>query len=247
MPIGIGQGAGMGAAAGSVIPGIGTAIGAGIGAIAGGLSSMFSAKSQSDQMNENIRRAKAMLAEGLVSSEEIQNRLHAIDRQFNARLTSVLNTTAIRSRGIANKGVVGAAVAGSVEGARLATEAGVIEQSLQANRGIRTAQAQLELSKSNPDMIGSFVEGAAAGVTTGMEAARMIGGPGDIPDIGVGDTTGQSQVAGFGSIPRMENADQFNPFIRKSQDRLGNVEDPLRRMPTESPFSGNVSMGVWNG
>jgi hypothetical protein len=233
---GTAQGAGMGMTFGPW--------GAVAGGLIGGITSMFSAKSQSDQINENLQRAREQLATGLVSSEEIANRLRGIDRQFNARLTSVLNTTAIRSRGIANKGVVGAAVAGSIEGARMATEVGVVEQSLAENRGIRQAQAQLELAKTNPDMIGSFVEGAAAGVTTGMEVSKMVGGR-EMPSLGDETQPGGATIAGFGSMPSMQDAGRYNPFLKDQSPRLGNVDDPFSRMPTQSPFIGNIQQGVF--
>jgi len=212
----------------------GFAFGGPWGAIAGGtiggITSMFSESSQARAMNENIRRAQALIAQGLTSSDDIADRLQSIDRQFNSRLTSVLNTTAIRSRGFANQGVIGAAAAGAVEGSRLATEAGVIEQSLTDNKGIRQAIAQIELGKKDPDMIGAFVEGAAAGATTGMEIQKMAGGR-ELPSLDTTDTGG-GNIAGFGSIPAMKDAGTFNPFLKDQSPRAGNISDPLARMPS---------------
>jgi hypothetical protein len=224
----------------------GFAAGGPFGAIAGGLfggiTSLFSEASQAEQMNENIRQAQALMAKGLISSDQLQDRLHSIDRQFNSRLTNVLNTTAIRSRGIANQGTVKAAAAGALEGSRLATEVGIIEQSLSENRGIRQAQASLELQKTNPDMIGAFVEGGVAGATAGAELGRLTGGR-ELPALSPSEEGGQSSVAGFGTIPSMSEAGNFNPFLRDNQQRIGNLTDPFHKLPTQNPFIGNVQGG----
>lgn len=241
-----------GATSGAAIGlGFGGLFGAGAGFAIGGITSMFSEASQARQMNENIRRAKALLEEGLTSADDIADRLHSIDRQFNSRLTSVLTTTAIRSRGFANQGVIGAAAAGAVEGARLATEAGVVEQSLTDNKGIRSAQAQLELAKQSPDLIGAFAEGGIAGATAGMEIAKIAGGrelPNEDPVLAVpgepgGSTTGRSPA---GPIP-ISDAGNFNPFLRDQSPRVGNITDPFARIPNKGlqtqQFLANVTGG----
>lgn len=244
---GIGQGAGTGAALGSVVPGVGTLIGAGIGAAFGGISSIFSDASQSKAMNEAINRAQALAAQGLISNQALSARLHSIDRQFNSRLTSVLNVTAIRSRGIANSGTVGAAVAGALEGSREASKAGVIESSLSENKGIRLAIAQMELGKTQPDAMGAFVEGAVAGGTAGAELGKLAT-PRELPTLG---SEGAQQGVGVqrpqtGPLS-MGEAGSFNPFLRDQSPRLGNINDPFAKMPTQSPFIGNISPGVFNG
>lgn len=256
-------GAASGAATGLAIGG---PWGAAIGGVVGGLTSMFSAASQADQINENIRAAKALMEKGLISQDELADRLHSIDRQFNSRLTSVMNSAAIRSRGIANMGTVKAAAAGAVEGARMATEMGVVEQSLSENRGIRQAQAQLELGKTDPDMIGSFAEGAAAGVATGMEVEKFISGPGEIPGLQGLDRDTPTNRSQTGGLTPIGEAGKFNPHLRAPNpfgetdaNRVGNISvpqdlnymnkhtGPMNALPQQSPFLGNVNMrGIWD-
>lgn len=244
---GIGSGAGTGAALGSIVPGVGTLIGAGIGAAFGGISSIFSDASQSKAMNEAISRAQALAAQGLISNEALSARLHSIDRQFNARLTSVLNVTAIRSRGIANSGTVGAAVAGAMEGSREASKAGVIEQSLSENKGIRMAMAQMELSRTGTDPVGAFIEGAAAGGMAGAEIGKLAA-PREIPSLGGGGAQQGIGVQGPQTGPlSMDQAGTFNPFLRSQDQRIGNLEgtQTLNYVPQQGPFMGNVDVGRW--
>jgi len=216
------------------------------GGVIGGISSIFSDASQSKAMNDAINRAQALAAQGLISNEALSKRLHSIDRQFNSRLTSVLNVTAIRSRGIANSGTVGAAVAGAMEGSREASKAGVIEQSLSENKGIRMAMAQMELSRTGTDPVGAFVEGAAAGATAGAELGRLAD-PRELPGLGGGGAQEGVGVQGPQTGPLTGGTQGFNPFQPSQSPRLGNIDDPFARMPRGNPFMGNVSAGVFNG
>ncbi len=203
----------VGATAGGAATGF--AFGGPIGAIAGGLfggiSSIFSDASQVNAMNERIRRTQELVADTLVDQDDIQDRLSSIDRMFNQRLTSVLNTTAIRSRGFANRGTIGAAAAGQVEGARLTAQDTAIGKGQDYNRQARLQIAQLELQKGSTDPIGSFVQGATAGVTTGMEVDKFLGRE---DPIGLTKPVSQAVNTGQSGNEPMSNAGNFNPNLR---------------------------------
>lgn len=143
------------------------------GGLLGGISSIFSGQSEADAINEKIRRAQALAAESLVDSGEIAQRLNSIDRMFNQRLTSVLNTTAIRSRGYANTGTVGAAVAGGVEGDRLASRSQTIEAAQNQNAQVKQTIAQMELGTTSANPVADFVTGAASGIALGNEVTKF--------------------------------------------------------------------------
>lgn len=176
------------------------------GAVIGGLANYLSNKSQTDAINENIRRSQALMAEGLIDSEEMAQRLNGIDRMFNQRLTSVLNTTAIRSRGFANTGTIGAAAAGGIEGGRVQARSEAIGQAQESNTRVTRDIAMTELGKQNADPIGSFVGGAVQGASVAMKASAMLEDPGiEVPTDTPGsslqtpDFNGDNIDAGFGS------------------------------------------------
>lgn len=211
--------------------GTGFAFGGPIGAIAGGLfggiSSIFSDASQVNAMNERIRRTQELVANTLVDQDQIQDRLASIDRMFNQRLTSVLNTTAIRSRGFANRGTIGAAAAGQVEGARLTAQDTAIQQGQDINRNARLQIAQLELQKGSTDPVGSFIQGATAGVTTGLEIDKFLGRE---DPIGFNKPVSQAINTGSTGPQPIGNAGNYNPNLRglvpKPMTRLGSGQVP---------------------
>ncbi len=224
--------------------GAGFSFGGPIGAIAGGLfggiSSIFSDAAAVEAMNEKISRAQALAATGLVDQDEIQDRLASIDRMFNQRLTSVLNTTAIRSRGFANQGTIGAAAAGQVEGARLTAQDTAVARAGDVNRNVRMSIAQMELQKGSSDPVGSFVQGASAGLTTGMEATKFFDRdemPSIPTSVGQSSNVNQGQTGG---IP-MQNAGSYNPYLKQTQvTRLGSGQLPENYGMNWLP---NVTMG----
>src|SRR3990172_5201922 len=82
--------------------------------VVSGIASYFSEQSQQEQMRRQIRRAQNLARESLIEGPDLARRLRDIDRLFNKRLISTLNTTALQTRRFANQSVVGAAVAGNI-------------------------------------------------------------------------------------------------------------------------------------
>lgn len=200
------------------------------GSLLSGIGNMFSAQSQADAINKRISRAQELAAQNLVSQDEISARLHSIGRMFNQRLTSVLNTTAIRSRGVANRGVVGAAAAGQVEGSRLSAENQTIGEARNVNRQINSQIAQMELGKSSPDSLGSFVQGAASGFMATNQALQMFD---RAPMPSADQNTSSLNPGAMGPRP-MESAGSYNPFLTSNSPKLGGP------IPTASPFNGQL-------
>lgn len=198
---------------------LGIQVGAGL---LSGIGNLLSGSSQQEEMNKRIQAAQELAAKNLVTQDELADRLHSIDRMFNQRLTSVLNTTAIRSRGIANKGTVGAAAAGQVEGARLEAQDRQIGQAQDTNKQINMSIAQMELQKGSADNIGNFMQGFASGVPLATEALEMF------DRAPIGNIAGGAGAAGkalnpgsLGPIP-MGNATKFNPFLTSNAQRMSN-------------------------
>lgn len=220
------------------------------GGLLGGLTSFFSGQSEADAINEKIRRAQALAAESLVDSGEISNRLNSIDRMFNQRLTSVLNTTAIRSRGYANQGTIGAAIAGGVEGDRLASKAQTVGQALDTNRGIRQSISQMELGAVSANPVADVVTGITSGVALGNEVTKFV----DNLNFNPTSPAGNNPLGGQSTPQPMASATTQNPYLPKStmtpevslqpniNEVISGVDSILSKVvqpKTSSPIMGN--------
>ncbi len=212
------------------------------GAIVGisAIGNLFSSASRASEMNKRITRTQELAAEGLISQAQIAQRLRSIDRLFNQRLTSVLNTTAIRSRGFANTGTIGAAAAGQVEGARLSASESVIGQAQDINVGVRRDIANLELGRGETDVAGALIAGGASGTSLAVEAGKSLGREDITSPVG-----GASEATGAqGPVP-IEQAGSFNPFLRGTgTQRLGTSTGG--QIPTQSPFGGQLDPGQFD-
>lgn len=210
------------------------------GGLVGGLTSMFSGQSEADAINEKIRRAQALAAESLVDNAEISSRLNSIDRMFNQRLTSTLNTTAIRSRGFANSGTIGAAVAGGVEGDRLAAKSQTVNQSLDYNKQVQQSIAQMELGTTTANPVADFVTGATSGIALGMEVEKYMGqtDPTQLPE------TDQQKIERGQTNPRaMTKAGDFNPYLRGQEQGINigmGTFNPMQ-LQAKNPFVDAIS------
>jgi len=158
-------------------------------AIGSGLLSLFSESAQEAKMREQLKRAKSLARQGLISKEELANRLSSIDRLFNQRLNMTLRSTQLGGRRYANANVVGAGVAGQLgaqaEASKVDYTAGVDK----SNAAIYQNLAQLEAGAPIADPIGAFAEGASAGGMLGMELTNTLN-IGNRPSIGGGARSG---------------------------------------------------------
>jgi len=204
------------------------------GGLIGGISSIFSGQSEADAINEKIRRAQALAAESLIDSGEMSTRLNGIDRMFNQRLTSVLNTTAIRSRGFANSGTIGAAVAGGVEGDRLASKSQTINDTLNYNKGVQQSIAQMELGTTSANPVGDFVTGATSGIALGMEATKYLG------NVSPTGRTQQQSIENGQTTPRaMNQAGNVNPFLGQNTTGMGTFQ-PMN-LTVSNPYINTIA------
>lgn len=185
------------------------------GGLIGGITSVFAGQSEADAINERIKRAQSLAAESIVDSGEISSRLNSIDRMFNQRLTSVLNTTAIRSRGFANSGTVGAAVAGGVEGDRLAAKSQTLSMAHDSNRQVQNTISQMELGTASANPISDFVTGATSGIALGNEIGKYMGNINETTDLTGG---GDQPASGQGGPQPMSNLPKSNPFVTNAGD-----------------------------
>lgn len=219
------------------------------GGLFGGISSIFSGQSEADAINEKIRRAQALAAESLVDNSEISSRLNSIDRMFNQRLTSVLNTTAIRSRGFANQGTIGAAAAGGVEGDRLASKANAISMAQDTNRQVKQTIAQMELGMTEANPIADFVTGATSGVALGLEATKFI----DNLNFNPTSPSGRNPLQGQTSPTPLNQATTTNPYLPQGispqmelpradvQSAISGVDEILKKITPSSGPTSNVT------
>ena len=198
-------------------------------ALGSGLLSLFSENAQEEKMRAQLKRAKSLARQGLISKEELANRLSSIDRLFNQRLNLTLRSTQLGGRRYANANVVGAGVAGRLgaqaEASKVEYSAGVDRQ----NAAIYQNLSQLEAGAPISDHIGAFAEGASAGGMLGMELGKALDRPdysnllnrGASPGAGTGTELASTLGEGF-------NSGSYNIFGKKVED-----DDILNFVPLE--------------
>jgi len=145
------------------------------GALFGGINNLLGASEEQRKNRERADKARQILEQGLIGEGELNLMLNNTERLFNSRLTSTLNSTALRSRGIANANVVSGAVAGAMEADKLRS---LSEQRLQVQRNnldIRNKEAQIEAQVPVTNTAGAFVSGALGGAQMGMSVANLAG------------------------------------------------------------------------
>jgi len=189
-----------------------------IAAVASGISSVISGQTEANQRNAQINAAEGILKSNLLSQKDLQDLLLSNKRYYTANLTSLLNTTALRTRGVKNAPVVGGAISSGIAGQEAQTAAGIKQDTLKYNADIRTRIASLETSRGNSNVLSDFFTGATSGLTAGMEISKYI------------SSTSKKE----GNTPPEGNpqaGDSGNPYI----DYLGNDQMYLRNRT--NPYS----------
>lgn len=217
-------------------------------AAAGGISNVLSGNAQAKQQRENLKKARQELESGLITKEQLDRYLQTNKMAFGRQLTSLMNTTAIKTGGIANSNVVKAAAAAPVAAAEAQGEMTIEQNAANRNAQIHSQIAQLALQNPVNDQIGNFISGAASGASLGMElgkfgaAMNKLGSTGAsdagtaaAPSTAVSDTSGGTGTFG---------AENLNTGIGS----MGHVNNPI------SPYSDylgndqlNMKQGRWAG
>lgn len=177
-----------------------------ITAAASGIANAISGSSQAEQDRKNRAQATAMLKEGLVSDEDLRSLLQKNTKMFNTSLTNLLNTTALKTRGVANAPVVGATVASNLEGQKLQSALDIEQNVMDRNQQITSQIASLSLGAQDSDPVGDFFSGAIGGATAGLELSKYVDGLSKLDSTGVTPTT--PQVSETSSL---ESLTQDNP------------------------------------
>lgn len=145
-------------------------------ALIGGVSNIFSGNAAAKAEQKRIQAANALLERSLVDDAELGRMLRNQTRAFNSQLQNTINTTALRSKGIANSGVVGAAAAGQIEGAKQATLAQTETDVQDRNAEIRAQMAyNIRSGQTYSDPVGDFFTGAVSGGIAGAQFNRTLG------------------------------------------------------------------------
>ena len=161
------------AGASFAIPG-GALVGGGI-ALLSGIANLFEGSAARKEQEERLKRAREALISSFISNEELGMMLNNTERLFNNRLVGALNTTALRSRGYANREVVGAAVTGTMEGEKIQAISTLQEKAMQYNKGVQKDIASLELQKGDSGSgWGDFFTGMIGGTSTAIEAGKFF-------------------------------------------------------------------------
>jgi hypothetical protein len=170
------------------------------GAILGGIFGSNAEAEEERRQRQKVREAQALVRKGLVSDEELGSRLRDIDRLFNKRLISTLNSTAFGARRLANANVAGASVAGQLGAQAEATKVQYSTEVDRLNANIYTQLGYLEMQNYTPNYTSGFLESAIPGLFAANEFQRTLGflnkGTGGGAGAGIG--TGQSGTGGSG-------------------------------------------------
>ena len=168
-------------------------------AVGGGILNAL-AGAEKDRENEKRKQsALAMLRENIIDPNELDTMLQGINRMFNNRLVSTLNSTALRSKGIVNSGVMKAAAAGNIEGARLGTLSDTRFKVADSNRSTYSQMAGVEVgSGKESSVVGDFFSGALTALPAAMEAGKMFS-PSVANTLGAGAGVGEGTTKAIDS------------------------------------------------
>jgi len=139
-----------------------------------GIANAIASSSEASNRNQRLTNAQNLLRQSLVSEGELDRMLRSNARAFNVSLGNLLNSTALRSRGITNAPVVAAAAAAPLQGQMIQTQAGIEQSTRNANRAIYGELAQLEAGKVDSNILGDFFQGAIPGATAGIEFGKYL-------------------------------------------------------------------------
>lgn len=169
------------------------------GFLLGGLSSMFAGDAQAELERKKKERAQELLGRSIIDTGELDTMIATSNKRFNANLQRVLNTTALRSRGLENSNVVGAAAAGEIAGQAASAESQIRAGVQLHNESVFERMATLEFSSPTPtNPFEEFVTGGISGAMAGLEISKTVGNLDKLAGLSVGDAdiTTPSYTAG---------------------------------------------------
>lgn len=140
----------------------------------GGLFGGAAEAEKEAKIREQVRRAQALARQGIISKEALAMRLRDIDRLFNKRLISTLNSTAFGGRRMANANVAGASVAGQLgaqaEASKIQYQSAVDDRNAQ----IYQYMAGIEAGAPVTSQLEGAVTGALGGAQVGISLSNII-------------------------------------------------------------------------
>lgn len=183
-------------------------------AVGGGILNALNGSAEDREMEKRKQAALTLLRENIIDPVELDTMLSNINRLFNNRLANTLNSTALRSRGIANSGVVKGIAAGQIESGRLGAISDTEFKALESNKQTRAQMAQTEVQYgSQHNFFGDFAGGALAAAPVGIELSKMLGNATSvIPELA------PRAIPGTDTSMDFIGADLFNKLKGQSND-----------------------------
>lgn len=171
---------------------LGIAVGGGLlNALSGSAANSaaeLEARRQQELIEKRKQSALALLKENIIDPDELDTMLDNVNRLFNNRLVNTLNSTALRSRGIANNTAVKGVVASGIESQRLGSINEAYNRMLENNKQVGLQAANVVASTpiipipQQSNFFGDFVGGALAAAPVGIELSKLFaGGNTDLP------------------------------------------------------------------
>jgi len=226
-------------------------------AVASGVASMISESARAEEEAKKRDAANKLLERSIIGEAELGRMLRSQTRMFNAQLQNTINTTAIRSSGIANQGVVGAAAAGQVKAAEGVALAQTEQQVADRNAEIRTKQAMITMGADTAtDPVGSFVSGGISGGIAGAQFGRTLGLLNKLPEDqfampaeGGAANVGSSPVGPLAPETSVETPYVAGPFDVSQKPTFGLSTTPGQMQPEEftgyNPYSISNKPNLW--
>jgi len=146
-------------------------------ALLSGLSSLWASDAQAELEEKKKKRAQELLGRSIIDTGELDSMIAANTRRFNGQLQRVLNTSALRSRGLENSNVVGAAAAGEIAGQAAQSETQLRSGVQLHNESVFQQIASLEAASPTPSNgFEEFITGGISGAMAGMQISKGIAG-----------------------------------------------------------------------
>lgn len=145
------------------------------GGLIGGIGNLIGSQQRAEAERKKLEKAQELLGRSLIDQGELDTLLSLNTRRFNSNLQNILNTTALRSRGVENSGVLGAAAAGQIAGQSATSEANIRSSVMQHNSSVYDRMASLQAATPTPESpFEEFISGGVSGAMAGFEISKTV-------------------------------------------------------------------------
>ena len=188
-------------------------------ALLSGTINALSQSSAASQRNQRISDYVRELERTRITEGEIEARQRDTRRAFNTEIQNTLNTTAARTRGIANAPVVGAAAVAPLLGQSIQAQIDIEQQADQQNQSLDLRIAGARLGQAETNVAGDFAAGAIQGGIAASQISNLIDTNRSLDALTQSLDTTEAELFGIGTIREQLGPVPAAPSV--NQDALG--------------------------